>query len=135
MTTIVSQFPTAKSKQKLNLHGYALGADKLGNPYGVSALTNETTPTGGKFRLKRFGDSRSVIAKDGRGEVLRLRGRWVEQVSLEDNDVQRWQQAQENRIKQSQQQQLSPLPKPKKSSPKAKRKKQIELDRWVLLLI
>ena len=95
-------------------------------------IPNNQQLEGKNYILKRFGDSRSVIAKDGRGEVLRLRGRWVEQVSLEDNDVQRWQQAQENRIKQ---QQLSPLSKPKKSSPKAKRKKQIELDWWVLLLI
>jgi hypothetical protein len=80
---------------------------------------------GKNYILKRFGDSRSVIASDGRGEVLRLLGRWVERASLEDKDVQLWQQAQENRIKQ---QQLSPLSKPKKSSPKAKRKKQIELD-------
>ena len=80
---------------------------------------------GRNYILKRFGDIRSVVAKDGRGEVLRLRGRWVERASLEDKDVQLWQQAQENRIKQ---QQLSPLSKPKKSSPKAKRKKQIELD-------
>jgi hypothetical protein len=47
----------------------------------------------------------------------------VEQASLEDKDVQRWQQAQESRIEQ----QLSPS-KPKKSLSKAKRKKQIELD-------
>jgi hypothetical protein len=87
-------------------------------------IPNNQQLEGKNYILKRFGDSRSVIAKDGRGEVLRLRGRWVEQASLDDNDVQRWQQAQENRIKQ----QLSPLSKPKKSSPKAKRKKQIELD-------
>jgi hypothetical protein len=69
-----------------------------------------------------------MVAKDGRGEVLRLRGRWVEKASLKNKDVQLWQQAQENRIKQSQQQQLSSLPKPKKSSSKSKPKKQIELD-------
>jgi hypothetical protein len=90
-------------------------------------IPNNQQLEGKNYILKRFGDSRSVIASDGRGEVLRLRGRWVEQVSLEDNDVQLWQQAQENRTKQSQQQ-LSPLPKPKKSSPKAKPKKHLELD-------
>jgi len=83
---------------------------------------------GRNYILKRLGDIHSVVASDGRGEVLRLRGRWVERASLEDKDVQLWQQAQENRIKQSQQQQLSPLPKPKKSSPKAKPKKHLELD-------
>jgi hypothetical protein len=83
---------------------------------------------GRNYTLKRFGNIRSVVAKDGRGEVLRLRGRWVEKASLEDKDVQLWQQAQENRIKQSQQQQLSPLPKPLKPKSKSKPKKQIELD-------
>jgi hypothetical protein len=84
---------------------------------------------GRNYILKRLGDIHSVVASDGRGEVLRLRGRWVERASLEDKDVQLWQQAQENRTKQSQQQQqLSPLPKPKKSSPKAKPKKHLELD-------
>jgi predicted transposase YdaD len=82
---------------------------------------------GRNYTLKRFGNIRSVVAKDGRGEVLRLRGRWVEKASLEDKDVQLWQQAQENRIKQSQQQ-LSPLPKPLKPKSKSKPKKQIELD-------
>lgn len=86
-------------------------------------IPNNQQLEGKNYILKRFGDSRSVVAKDGRGEVLRLRGRWVEQASLEDKDVQRWQQAEENRIKQ----QLSPS-KPKKSLSKAKRKKQIELD-------
>jgi len=84
---------------------------------------------GRNYILKRLGEIHSVVAKDGRGEVLRLRGRWVERVSLEDKDVQLWQQAQENRTKQSQQQQqLSPLPKPKKSSSKSKPKKHLELD-------
>jgi hypothetical protein len=83
---------------------------------------------GRNYTLKRLGDTRSMVAKDGRGEVLRLRGRWVEKASLKNKDVQLWQQAQENRIKQSQQQQLSSLPKPKKSSSKSKPKKQIELD-------
>ncbi len=80
------------------------------------------------YILKQLGDIRSVVAKDGRGEVLRLRCRWVERASLEDKDVQLWQQAQENRTKQSQQQQLSPLPKPLKPKSKSKPKKQIELD-------
>jgi hypothetical protein len=83
---------------------------------------------GRNYVLKQLGDIRSVVAKDGRGEVLRLRGRWVERASLEDKDVQLWQQAQENRTKQSQQQQLSPLPKPLKPKSKSKYKKQIELD-------
>jgi len=84
---------------------------------------------GRNYILKRLGDIHSVVAKDGRGEVLRLRGRWVERASLEDKDVQLWQQAQENRTKQSQQQQqLSPLPKPLKPKPKSKPKKHLELD-------
>jgi len=87
------------------------------------ALPNNQQLEGKNYTLKRIGEIRSVVAKDGHGEVLRLRGRWVEQASLEDKDVQRWQQAQESRIEQ----QLSPS-KPKKSLSKAKRKKQIELD-------
>ena len=94
----------------------------------LEAIPNDQQLEGRNYTLKRFGDSRSVIAKDGRGEVLRLLGRWVEKASLEDKDVQLWQQAQENRTKQSQQQQLSPLPKPLKPKSKSKHKKQIELD-------
>jgi hypothetical protein len=48
---------------------------------------------GTHYTLKREGDSRSVIANDERGEVLRLNGRWVEKASLTDEDVLVWQQA------------------------------------------
>jgi Relaxase/Mobilisation nuclease domain len=48
---------------------------------------------GTNYILKRFGDTRSVFAKDGRGEVLRLTGQEVEIAALEDHDVMLMQQA------------------------------------------
>jgi hypothetical protein len=48
---------------------------------------------GTHYTLKREGNSLCVIANDGRGEVLRLSGSWVESTSLTDEDVLVWQQA------------------------------------------
>jgi hypothetical protein len=49
---------------------------------------------GTNYTLRREGDTRSVIANDGRGEVLRLTGRWVEKASLTDDDFRLMQLAQ-----------------------------------------
>ncbi|MBD2186051.1 hypothetical protein [Aerosakkonema funiforme] len=80
---------------------------------------------GTNYTLKREGDIRSVIALDGRGEVLKLNGNWVELAALEEKDVQLWQQA-KVRWEERQRQEQSNLLKHTQSA--SREQKQIELD-------
>ncbi len=54
---------------------------------------------GTDYTCKRNGDSRIMIAHDGRGEVLKLTGRWVEHCTLTDSDVRIFQKAELERQK------------------------------------
>lgn len=57
------------------------------------AISDGQQRVGTHYTLKRFGDTRSVFANDGRGEVLKLIGQEVEMAALEEHDVMIMQQA------------------------------------------
>lgn len=80
---------------------------------------------GTNYTLKREGDIRSVIALDGRGEVLKLNGNWVELAALEEKDVQLWQQAKVRWEERQRQEQRNPRSQTQSPS---REQKQIELD-------
>lgn len=80
---------------------------------------------GTNYTLKREGDILSVTALDGRGEVLKLNGNWVERAALEEKDVELWQQAKVRWEERQRQEQRNLL---KHTQSPSREQKQIELD-------
>ncbi|HEY9876683.1 MAG TPA: hypothetical protein V6D12_24880, partial [Candidatus Obscuribacterales bacterium] len=76
------------------------------------------------YSLKKVGDTRTIVAHDGRGEVLKLTGKWVEKCCLIDKDVQVFQKVEADIAEFNRQKQEQIQPRTKK--PKLKQK-QLEL--------